>query len=145
MFTRDPDKKAEQQAAKAAADAEKKAAKEAEEFAKSPRGQARAAFEAGDAFFQYSGPLSETKRSISNIISGSTGTQGKDKTMTWKHTDTLGIIEDEGWTLADVGYVYEPTGSVSRDKFASSGQTATMTGRIVGVYLFRRTEDSTKS
>ena len=42
--------------------------------------------------------------------------------------------------LADVGYVFEQTGSVSRDKFASSGQTASVTGNIVGVYLFRRTQ-----
>jgi hypothetical protein len=34
--------------------------------------------------------------------------------------------------------VFEQTGSVSRDKVMSSGQTASVTGNIVGVYLFRR-------
>jgi hypothetical protein len=32
-------------------------------------------------------------------------------------------IEREGWKLADVGYVFEQTGSVSRDEFYSSVAT----------------------
>jgi hypothetical protein len=68
------------------------------------------------------------------VLGGSKDTRKSETT----HGDVLGEIEKEGWQLEDVGYVFEQTGSVSRDKFASSGQTASVTGNIVGVYLFRR-------
>ena len=80
------------------------------------------------------------ERSATAVFSGGTATQNPNKSQSWRHTDTLGVIESEGWTLDDVGYVFEPTGSVSRDKLLSSGQTETITGRIVGIYLFRRDE-----
>lgn len=38
-------------------------------------------------------------------------------------TDALATIEAEGWKLEDVGYVFQPTGAVSRDKLLSTGQT----------------------
>lgn len=48
-------------------------------------------------------------------------------------------IESEGWTLDNAGYVFQETGSVSRDKFLSSGQQEAVSGRILGIYIFRRT------
>jgi hypothetical protein len=134
VLTRDSEKNAQKQAAK---DAEREAAqaeKERQEFLASPVGQARTAYEAGDLFFQFAAPISETKRTVMAVLGGS-----KDMTKSeTTHGDVLGEIEKEGWQLEDVGYVFEQTGSVSRDKFASSGQTASVTGNIVGVYLFRR-------
>jgi hypothetical protein len=100
----------------------------------SPVGQARTAHEAGDTFFPFAAPISETNRTVMAVLGGSKDTRKSETT----HGDVLGEIEKEGWQLEDVGYVFEQTGSVSRDKFASSGQTASVTGNIVGVYLFRR-------
>jgi hypothetical protein len=42
--------------------------------------------------------------------------------------------------LQHVGYVSQPVSTVSRDKLLTSGQTDTISGKIVGVYLFRSTE-----
>jgi hypothetical protein len=106
-----------------------------EAFLKTPKGQARTAAEAGDHFFQYMAPLSATTRGAMAVLSGTQDT----KRSVAAHTDVLGEIEVEGWRLEDVGYVFEQTGSISRDKLMSSGQTATVTGQIIGVYLFRRT------
>lgn len=52
-------------------------------------------------------------------------------------TSVIDAIEAEGWHLEHAGYLFRETGSVSRDKFLSSGQTASVTGEIVGIYLFR--------
>lgn len=134
MLTRDSEKKAQKQAAKEEQRAAEQAEKERQEFLASPVGQARTAHEAGDMFFQFAAPISETKRTVMAVLGGSKDMRKSETT----HGDVLGEIEKEGWQLEDVGYVFEQTGSVSRDKFASSGQTASVTGNIVGVYLFRR-------
>ena len=134
MLTRDSEKKAQKQAAKEEQLAAEQAEKERQEFLASPVGQARTAHEAGDIFFQFAAPISETKRTAMALLGGSKDMRKSESS----HGDVLGGIEKEGWQLEDVGYVFEQTGSVSRDKFASSGQTASVTGNIVGVYLFRR-------
>lgn len=117
---------------------EKTAAKSAEAFAVSPAGKARAQRQAGALFFQIALPLQDTTRTLGAIIGG-------DQTMRRQqrnHADLLGSIETEGWHLEHAGYVFEETGSVSRDKFMSSGQTASVRGHIVGVYLFRVTSEA---
>jgi hypothetical protein len=134
LLTRDSEKRAQKQAAKEAQSAKEQAEKERQEFLASPIGQARTAHEAGDMFFQFVAPLSETRRTVMAVLGGSKDMKKTETT----HADVLGGIEREGWRLDDVGYVFEQTGSVSRDKFYSSGQTASVTGNIVGVYLFRR-------
>jgi hypothetical protein len=134
VLTRDSEKKAQKQAVKEEQRAAEQAEKERQEFLASPVGQARTAHEAGDMFFQFAAPISETKRTAMAVLGGSADMK-KSET---RHGDVLSEIEREGWQLEDVGYVFEQTGSVSRDKFASSGQTASVTGNIVGVYLFRR-------
>jgi hypothetical protein len=80
--------------------------------------------------------MSETKRTVMAVLGGSKDMKKTETT----HADVLGGIEREGWKLADVGYVFEQTESVSRDKFYSSGQTARIAGNIIGVYLFRRVD-----
>jgi hypothetical protein len=134
VLTRDSEKKAQKQAAKEEQRAAEQAEKERQELLASPVGQVRTAHEAGDMFFQFAAPISETKRTVMAVLGGSKDMRKSETT----HGDVLGDIEKEGWQLEDVGYVFEQTGSVSRDKFASSGQTASVTGNIVGVYLFRR-------
>ncbi len=134
MLTRDSQKKAQKQAAKDEQRLAEQAEKERQEFLASPVGQARTAHEAGDKFFQFAAPITETKRTAMAVLGGSKDMKKSETT----HGDVLGEIEKEGWQLEDVGYVFEQTGSVSRDKFASSGQTASVSGNLVGVYLFRR-------
>jgi hypothetical protein len=60
------------------------------------------------------------------------------KVTTGAHADVLSFIESEGWRLEQAGYVFQQTGSVSRDKLLSTGQTASVTGDIWGIYVFRR-------
>lgn len=137
MLTRDSEKKAEKKAAKEVEKTAKEAERDLQEFLASPVGQARTAYEAGDVYFQFAAPITETKRTAMGVLGGDKDAM---KRTEQTHGDVLGQVEKEGWKLADVGYVFEHTGSVSRDKLMSSGQTASVTGDIVGVYLFRRAE-----
>jgi hypothetical protein len=132
----------EKQAAKQAAAGQKRAADAEAAFRATPRGRARAARENGDGFFEYTGSLAETSRTVMGVLGGTSTSSGHKRRMT-SHTDVLAQIEDEGWKLEHVGYVFEPTGTVSRDKAFSSGQTSTTSGKIVGVYLFRVDQDWT--
>ena len=133
-FTRDPEKKAQRAAAADAARQERERARAEAAFLASPQGQARLAAQAEGHIFQIALPLHSTQRTLAGIVSG-------DKTVKvteGNHTDVLSAIESEGWKLEHAGYVFQQTGSVSRDKLMSSGQTAAITGEIWGVYVFRR-------
>lgn len=145
MLRKDPDKAA----AKAAGSAEKRARKETERaeesrqaemeaWLASPPGRARTAREAGAGVFQISLPLEQTERGF-----GSMGSSSRSSMRHQAHDPTTMIdaIEAEGWHLEHAGYLFRETGSVSRDKFLSSGQTASVTGEIVGIYLFRVRND----
>ena len=107
----------------------------ADEFAQSPAGRARTAKQAGAKIFQVDFPLSYTSPRFIDLV-GSYARSSK----TSDKAGTIELIEAEGWRLEHVGYVYRVTGSVSRDKFLSSGQHESTSGDIVGIYLFRLTE-----
>lgn len=113
---------------------EKERQKEQQAFEQTPQGQARVAFEAGSQLFQIDLPLSETKRGLSYLSGQHTDFSRK----THAHGSVLDAIESEGWHLEHCDYVWEQTGFVSRDKFLQSGQTGGVTGRIIGIYIFRR-------
>ena len=51
---------------------------------------------------------------------------------------TLALVEETGWRLAHVGYVYRETYSESRNKVLVSGQQIATSGEIVAIFLFRR-------
>ena len=51
------------------------------------------------------------------------------------YANAIQSIEEEGWYLDQVGYVYRITSSESRDKV--SFQQETVIGEIVGIYIFR--------
>lgn len=57
------------------------------------------------------------------------------------HSSTLSAIESQGWRHEHADYVYRTTGASSRDKLLSSGQQESMSGEILGVYIFRATAD----
>jgi len=103
----------------------------------SPQGQARSAYQVGQHFFQIELPIWQTQRSVTSLLSGDVSTETK---ISGRQLHLLELIEAEGWRLENVGYVFQQTGAVSRDKFLSSGQTVGVTGEIVGIYLFRRAE-----
>ena len=102
------------------------------EFNVSPAGQARAAKAAGMRIFQIDVPLSKTKGQTVAMIGAFAHSS---KTLNYAHV--IQSIEDEGWRLDHVGYVYRVTGSESRDKFMASGQQEAVSGEIVGIYIFR--------
>ncbi|MGH3401496.1 MAG: hypothetical protein ACRDRJ_03105 [Streptosporangiaceae bacterium] len=111
-----------------------KAEQEAQaKYLASPLGQAETAYEAGQMFFQLTMNISEIKgRSTDWTSSQST------ETRRFNATDTLGQIEEVGWHLQHVGYVFVETGEVARSKMTSSGSVSRTQGYVEGIYLFRR-------
>lgn len=97
----------------------------------SPVGKAEAAAKRGDRFFQVTIEAS--------LIQGQSRS-GFDFSSTTRHhaaPDVLGQIEELGWRLEHVGYVFVQTGTESREKVFSSGERESVTGRVEGLYLFR--------
>jgi hypothetical protein len=111
-----------------------------DKYLASPVGQAEAAYKTRQTFFQATIDISKVSGKASEYW-------GWDSTHT-KHfdaVDTLGQIEELGWHLEHVGYVFVQTGEVSRDKLMSSGQITKMNGYVEGVYLFRRSSDQSEN
>ena len=134
--------KADEAAAKAALRETENAAKQAaaaeKAFQASPVGRATTAAREGAGFFHLQLEMSEIGRSGADIF-GYTGGVGVERKR-GGHTDVLSQIEDVGWHLDNVGYVYMETGQISRDKLLSSGQEVATLGKTVGHFLFRRAE-----
>jgi hypothetical protein len=121
LLKKDPEKerlKQEQAQRKAQEDAERA-------FWAAPQGRARLARNAEAKWFQIALPLSATQRTAVGVLSGDHAGMKKSETQ---HHEVIGQIEDEGWSLWHVGYVWQQTGSVSRDKLMSSGQVESVTG-----------------
>jgi hypothetical protein len=99
----------------------------------SPVGKAEAAYGAGQMFFQLTMNISEIEgRSSDWNYSQST------RTRRFKTVDTLGQIEEMGWHLEHVGYLFVETGEIARSKALSSGAVTRTQGYVEGIYLFRR-------
>jgi hypothetical protein len=107
----------------------------AAEFEASPVGQALAAFTRGDAFFQ-------AEIEVSALAGGSSffGSSANEVRRTGATPDLLGQIEDVGWHLEHVGYVFIETGSTSTNRVLTSGLGTVTKGSVTGIYLFRRTQ-----
>jgi hypothetical protein len=118
--------KEEEQRAKADREARAK-------YLASPVGEAEAAYHAGQAFFQLTINISQIEGQSSDWnYSQST------RTRRFNATDTLGQIEEIGWHLEHVGYVFVETGEVARAKALSAGSVSRTQGYVEGIYLFRR-------
>ncbi|MEJ2344289.1 MAG: hypothetical protein P8076_16580 [Gammaproteobacteria bacterium] len=116
--------------------AEKERKKREEEFAASPAGKARAAREAGMKIFQIDLPLSQTTgRTVAMLGAYASSSETQD------YANVIQSIEEQGWHLEHVGYVFRLTGSETRDKLFASGQQEAVSGEIVGIYLFRAVDD----
>lgn len=99
-------------------------------FAASPAGLAVAAKAAGRRYFQIVRDVSTSQASATwqgNVSQGG-------------NTDQTGLIEsveDQGWALHDVGYVFQETASDSKSKALGSGERTAISGKIVGIFLFK--------
>jgi hypothetical protein len=61
-------------------------------------------------------------------------------TRTSDHGPTIAAVEAVGWRLDKMEHIWAQTGETSRDKgWPLTGQLSTTSGKVVGVYLFRRT------
>jgi hypothetical protein len=109
---------------------------EVQAFCETPQGHARAARLAGDKIFQVRLTEAQAKRGFDAAVWGYAGPGAMKKHYT-PHANVLQGIESEGWKLEHIDYVFEQTGSISRDKLFSSGQNTRVSGDTVGIYLFR--------
>jgi hypothetical protein len=144
-------KEAEQEAIAAPANAEhaeQKKQKEREAYLKTPMGQAETALLNGQRFFQFTAPVSTVSGKATDVGLGLLALgipsfpSASTKTRRFDSTDVLGQIEELGWRLEHVGYVFVETGEVSRGKVMSSGGVSRTHGYVEGIYLFRRAEQS---
>ncbi len=103
---------------KAVRDAAKEEERARKAFEASPAGRARAAAERGDGYFE-----------IELDLRG-----GEDG-------DALSRVEAEGWRFLQASHVFVQTGGDSREKFLVPGQRTSVSGLIVGIYLFRRSPE----
>jgi hypothetical protein len=108
------------------------AEREAREFATSPVGRARRAFERGDAVFQYSIDVMNQQAVIVAMIGSATTKRLSDP------SEVLNAVCREGWELVNGSFVFVEEGQQSRDKFLSSGQNVAVKGTTFGYYLFKR-------
>lgn len=99
----------------------------------SPLGRAEAAYKAGQTFFQLTTNISEIEGQSSDW-----GYSQSTRTKRLNATDTLGQIEEMGWHLEHVGYVFVETGEIARAKAMSAGSVTRTQGYVEGIYLFRR-------
>lgn len=110
------------------------ASKQRAAYLVTPVGQAEAAKERGDAFFQFEHDVA-TLGGAASAFGSSANT-----VMSRKRPDVLGQIEEIGWHLEHVGYVFIETGSTSTNRVFSTGQGTVTRGMVRGMYLFRNTD-----
>lgn len=164
MFNTDPEARAQKRAQREAAaaqkaaerdaaaarssaeHAERKELKEREAYLETPVGQAETALQSGQMFFQFIAPVSTVSGKATDVGLGFLALgvpsfpSASTTTRRFDSTDVLGQIEELGWRLEHVGYVFVETGEVSRGKVMSSGGVSRTNGYVEGVYLFRRSE-----
>jgi hypothetical protein len=124
-------KNAEEAAAQADAMRQAEEQRNREAFLATPVGAATAARDAGQAFFE-----------VQLEVARHTGTAGFG-TASGEHTTassaaTLEEIEKLGWHLEHAGYYYMITRETSTDRFMATGDNTAVSGRTIGVYLFRK-------
>ena len=135
-FGKTPEQKAQEAAQRNAQAAAEQAEKNRQAFLRSPVGQATTARENGQGFFEIQLEVGSSQRD-STIFGGNNTAYARSKTAS--HAGTLAAIESVGWHLEHVGYIFIITGESSRDKFMATGQQTAVSGRTVGIYLFRST------
>ena len=92
--------------------------------------QARIAFQNENGFLEIELEVGSSIRK--NALMGDTGSHTKKD-----FTGILSEIEKIGWRLVHVGYYFMITGETSRAKVLSQGENTAVSGKTMGVYLFR--------
>ncbi len=110
------------------------AAAERARYLASPVGRATMAKQDGARFFEVKLVVSTTEGNTSWISGESSATSSI------THTDTLGKIEDVGWRLEHVGYVFIVTSESTRERGFSTGENVAVNGQTMGIYLFRNAD-----
>ena len=105
--------------------------KDHKKWLSSPVGLATTAKENSEGFFEIELEVGSSKREIAF------GTKDFGGHTKKSFTGLLSAIEDIGWKLEHVGYYFLITGESSRDKFLASGQSVAVSGKTMGIYLFR--------
>lgn len=98
----------------------------------SPIGQATAARDAGQAFFEVQ---LQVGRHEHEAMWGMRDYSSSEETAS--SAGVLGEIEKVGWRLEHVGYVFKMTGQSSSERILFSGEQTSVSGVTVGIYLFR--------
>jgi hypothetical protein len=106
-------------------------------FLVSPIGQATTAKEQGQGFFEIQLEVGSSQRDTT-FFGGNN--DNIEKTKTQSHAGTLAAIEAVGWRLEHVGHVFVVTSESSRNKLLLTGQQTAVSGRTIGIYLFRNTD-----
>jgi hypothetical protein len=101
--------------------------------------KALAAKMAGSKLYQIVLPLSTTRGGVVPMMTVFTASE------TMNHSSILEAVEEHGWHLEHVNYVFRMTETVSRDKFLSSGQQEAVSGEVLGIYIFRMSTDNQKA
>ncbi|HEY2796152.1 MAG TPA: hypothetical protein VGJ28_27550 [Micromonosporaceae bacterium] len=99
-----------------------------------PIGQATDAMEHGDGFLEIQLVVGASIRQ-SSVFDAAGQTTGSHTSI--NNGETLARIEALGWRLEHVGYVFQVTGEASHDRFLGAGENIAVSGRTVGIYLFR--------
>lgn len=97
-----------------------------------PIGQAQQAMDRGEKFCELQLPVGRQER---EAMWGARDYATNELVMS--SAQVLGEIEDMGWKLEHVGYVFQVTGESSTEKAFLSGQQTAVSGVTVGIYLFR--------
>jgi hypothetical protein len=129
-----PEEKEAQNFAKEQSRAAEQHQKDHHAFRNSPVGQARTAYERGDALLQLVFDVVKTQTYVVVMSRAGTTTHSSDPTV------ILNAVSREGWDLVTGSFVFLELGSESRDKFMRSGQQIAVWGTVLGYYLFRRSE-----
>ncbi|MXW10112.1 MAG: hypothetical protein F4X47_00715 [Gammaproteobacteria bacterium] len=143
---------------------QKREAKRRKAWEATDHGRAQLAYDAGELFFQIQRVISTTRGEVIVMVGASAVSSEADQSAEGRtssllladldvaqQTDnlpipqTLGIVEQIGWSLMHVGYTFRETFSTSRNKFLASGQQTAKSGEIVAIYLFRRAERPSRS
>jgi hypothetical protein len=94
---------------------------------------ATAARNRGERFFEFEIELGH--------VGGDSRWGSSDGTIRWTpQAYVIGQIEECGWQLVDVGYVYVSTGAQSSNRVIRTGEGTVERGTVAAIYLFRRTE-----
>lgn len=149
LFKTDEEKAAEQAAkdaenaarAKAAAEQQAKVQEQRQQaaFLSSPVGKATAAKRAGQAFFEVQLEVGRHERTAS------WGAEHEVSSQVATAAGVLGDIERVGWRLEHVGYVYMITGEASTNRVLLSGEQTAVSGRMMGIYLFRSVDSDSSA